>query len=1399
MNTTGWHWVTRAGLAAVASLQITLAQTVPPSLAAPAGLVDTSKPGFKMRIVQGNSTTPMTGAAPAEGLLSGKILDATTGLPLNNATPNDDGTYFYIFDKYINLHEQAANGATGGNFSTAAAAPHNVPDDPEPGIPGVTGSGDYFVMEFTGFLQLPAGTVRFGVNSDDGFKLTIGSGINPRIQALQLIILDGTRGFGNTEANITVTQAGIYPFRLLFWEQTGANSGVELFTFAPGSTSGNRYLINDTAQANSIKSYRELLGNPPSILSATPALTSYVDVQGTAGPVPPAPYVWVEVMDGATALDPGSVKLTLDTTPLTPVITKSGTVSTIAAQAPMLPAGSVHTNSLIYADAGGRSFTNVWTFTVGSYPTIPAAYAIASVDASKPGFKVKGRQMAVNRNPSTGNVPNAERQYAGGYTDAATGQPYANTLGTKWLQADGTEIGAANAEGFFEIPDVINWNETAPANLGNFSAGSTPPREDKPVPGLTGNTDQDGAPLVDRTVYSIETILELKAGPIRFGVNSDDGFRLSAGRGPGDVVGIQFGTAGDRSAADSFMDCVIPADGFYPFRLMWFETGGGSGCEFFTVDLATGTKTLINDLASATAIKAYRESAATRPYISRTLPSVNYGYAFADQDLVIDISDGGIVLDPGSIELRLNGTLVTPTINKAGKVTTLTRTGSMANLLPSGVNNVELVYGFSDGSGSVKVTNTWSYTVPAYTRVIPAGNKVLASQVSGEGFRARAHQIDRSKDNNQGNGGRYTGQSGGGANMPRPEIQLADGYLQLSDGKPYPNLATAGPNADGSFDITEVLNFNSAQSAGGPAANAGIFNSDTQVPGLPGSGTSNFGLDNTVHEFTTYLELKAGAHVFGINVDDGWLCASAPNPRDTLGTLLGWRNAPGGQNGNPVNNPNAAFNVIVPEDGVYPFRILFWQGGGGVNFEFLSLDRNTGSQMLVNDVNGTYPSVVALSGQLVSPIKAYSTYTGSVRPWIKFSVYPMPTHATLWQNQHQQSGPGPITVKVAGGNPVDIANDEPRFDQALVNRPFGDAVGAVVADLGSGTVDLVFDGADVTPTVTDIPGTSDKLVMYRPEPPMASGSTHTAGLVYAGTTNYWTFTVISNVVIPAGISAPASAADQTASGFKVRVTQAAAARPGGNTVAAAESQLAGTPASVALPGPESDGSYLDSDIINWNVTMNPGGTPAQIGNFQTARTGQSDEPVPGIPGTGLSGAPRFENITAEIFAWLELPAGYQKFAVNGDDGWKVQIGQPGQTDGPILFTRDRGTGARDIPFAFITPEAGLYPVRLVWYQGGGGGNVEFFSYGPNNEKIAVNDRANPNAIKAWHKANVAPPGEPEITSIALAGGSVTILWKNAGTLESAPAVNGPWSSTGDRDGSFTEAVASEAKFYRVRR
>src|SRR5204862_5775741 len=115
-----------------------------------------------------------------------------------------------------------------------------------------------------------------------------------------------------------------------------------------------------------------------------------------------------------------------------------------------------------------------------------------------------------------------------------------------------------------------------------------------------------------------------------------------------------------------------------------------------------------------------------------------------------------------------------------------------------------------------------------------------------------------------------------------------------------------------------------------------------------------------------------------------------------------------------------------------------------------------------------------------------------------------------------------------------------------------------------------------------------------------------------------------------------------------------------------------------------------------------------------------------------------ENISHKTFASLNQPAEYKKYGANCDDGWKVQVAIPGQNNGTVLFTVDRGAGAADIPFAFITPQAGLVLIRLVWYQGGGGGKLEFFTYGPNNTKIPVNDRSNTNAVKAYYNVITTP-------------------------------------------------------------
>lgn len=100
---------------------------------------------------------------------------------------------------------------------------------------------DDFVIEATATITFPsAGPWTFGVNSDDGFQLTIGA---------FSIAYPNPRGPADTLGVFNVPAAGDYPLRLVFYER-GGGSGLELFA-ARGERSGwnatDFRLVGDTA------------------------------------------------------------------------------------------------------------------------------------------------------------------------------------------------------------------------------------------------------------------------------------------------------------------------------------------------------------------------------------------------------------------------------------------------------------------------------------------------------------------------------------------------------------------------------------------------------------------------------------------------------------------------------------------------------------------------------------------------------------------------------------------------------------------------------------------------------------------------------------------------------------------------------------------------------------------------------------------------------------------------------------------------------------------------------------------------------------------------------------------------------------------------------------------------
>ena len=137
-------------------------------------------------------------------------------------------------------------------------------------------------MEILGFLRFQsAGVYQMGVNSDDGFAVTVG--VNPKDRFAQnLGQFDSGRGPSDSLFYVVITNSAIYPFRLL-WENGAAElptNGAELewFTVQPN---GSRILINDPSVTNT-SGVKAFFSGPP-----LPAFVSHINPYNGATQVRP--------------------------------------------------------------------------------------------------------------------------------------------------------------------------------------------------------------------------------------------------------------------------------------------------------------------------------------------------------------------------------------------------------------------------------------------------------------------------------------------------------------------------------------------------------------------------------------------------------------------------------------------------------------------------------------------------------------------------------------------------------------------------------------------------------------------------------------------------------------------------------------------------------------------------------------------------------------------------------------------------------------------------------------------------------------------------------------------------------------------------------------------------------
>jgi len=189
-----------------------------------------------------NETFAPTDLASAELALSGELKDDAGNIVPNHADPAAvgiasaagtlDGTLVkFEIPTVINLSQIGAD--LNGDFS---------PDDQMPGIPGIEAIDDGIDAEILTFVDLPAGLITMGVNSENGFRTQAGY-VNIPADGILLGEFDGVRTPADTTFQFVVQDAGVYPLRTI-WQAEVGGASVEWFTV---KSDGSKVLINDAA------------------------------------------------------------------------------------------------------------------------------------------------------------------------------------------------------------------------------------------------------------------------------------------------------------------------------------------------------------------------------------------------------------------------------------------------------------------------------------------------------------------------------------------------------------------------------------------------------------------------------------------------------------------------------------------------------------------------------------------------------------------------------------------------------------------------------------------------------------------------------------------------------------------------------------------------------------------------------------------------------------------------------------------------------------------------------------------------------------------------------------------------------------------------------------------------
>ncbi len=341
------------------------------------------------------------------------------------------------------------------------------------------------------------------------------------------------------------------------------------------------------------------------------------------------------------------------------------------------------------------------------------------------------------------------------------------------------------------------------------------------------------------------------------------------------------------------------------------------------------------------------------PQVAVTSPRDDQNGVLPFYSYTATITNATTTVVPGSIQLRLNGALVSPAPSVSTVGISNNISFSAPGIMPSNPSHVYTLT-YQDNLGA----NYTNHTVFSATYVtLPSAYAVPTNLAVTRGFRHRS--VSASLETGPVNANTLPN------TIARAKAQLAGTYINPNTSLPYTNSALIGPNADGSFNVNTVCNFSDELNA------PGNFTNDVIFPGLLPSQSGVRTNQSFVTDSYFYLNLTPNFYRFGVNSDDGFEVSVTP-PAGVSGT-----NIVVGLYDDGRGAADTLFDFVVNTAGLYRFRLIYFEGWGDANCEFFSVTNlTTSAKALINDSTAnSIDSYRIVSPQITSIVKSGANAT----------------------------------------------------------------------------------------------------------------------------------------------------------------------------------------------------------------------------------------------------------------------------------------------------------------------------------------------------------------------------------------------------------------------------------------